>query len=94
MSPHAILKSISRMFKFNDIIVMYMAIDYHAFRIIGNDHISLTKFWKTNHFVTFGIIYISVNLRHSIWHYWFNKWLNQSQTSQITILEVCAVEII
>ena len=39
MSPHTILKSISRMFKFNDII-MYMAIDYcHAFRIIGNDHI-------------------------------------------------------
>ena len=39
MSPHAILKSISRVFKFNDIIVMYMAIDYHAFRIIGYDHI-------------------------------------------------------
>ena len=39
MSPHTILKSISRVFKFNDII-MYMAIDYrHAFRIIGNDHI-------------------------------------------------------
>ena len=39
MSPHAILKSMSCMFKFNDII-MYMAIDYrHAFRIIGNDHI-------------------------------------------------------
>ena len=39
MSPHAILKLISRMFKFNDII-MYMTIDYrHAFRIIGNDHI-------------------------------------------------------
>ena len=39
VSPHAILKSISCVFKFNDII-MYMAIDYrHAFRIIGNDHI-------------------------------------------------------
>ena len=39
VSLHAILKSISRMFKFNDII-MYMAIDYsHAFCIIGNDHI-------------------------------------------------------
>ena len=34
VSPHAILKSISCVFKFNDII-MYMAIDYcHAFRII------------------------------------------------------------
>ena len=40
VSPHAILKPIPRVFKFNDIIVMYMAIDYrHAFRIIGNDHI-------------------------------------------------------
>ena len=39
VSPHAILKSISRVFKFNNII-MYMVIDYrHAFRIIGNDHI-------------------------------------------------------
>ena len=39
VSPHAILKSISRVFKFNNII-MYMAIDYcHAFCIIGNDHI-------------------------------------------------------
>ena len=39
VSPHAILKSISHMLKFNDII-MYMAIDYrHTFRIIGNDHI-------------------------------------------------------
>ena len=39
MSAHAILKSISRVFKFNDII-MYMVIDYcHAFRIIGNDDI-------------------------------------------------------
>ena len=37
--PHKIHKSISRVFKFNDII-MYMAIDYrHTFRIIGNDHI-------------------------------------------------------
>ena len=43
--------------------------------------IIVTRFWKTDHFVTFGIIYISVNLRHSIWHYWFNKWLNRSQTS-------------
>ena len=35
VSPHTILKSISRVFIFNDII-MYMAIDYrHAFRIIG-----------------------------------------------------------
>ena len=42
---------------------------------------NVTRFWKTDHFVTFGIIYISVNLGHSIWHYWFNKWLNQSQTS-------------
>ena len=39
MSTHAISKSISHMFKFNDIIV-YITIDYrHAFRIIGNDHI-------------------------------------------------------
>ena len=38
VSPHAILKSISRVFNFNDI-TMYMAIDYHAFHIIGNDHI-------------------------------------------------------
>ena len=36
---HVILKSISRVFIFNDII-MYMAIDYHhALHIIGNDHI-------------------------------------------------------
>ena len=41
----------------------------------------VTRFWKTDHFVTFDIIYISVNLRQSIRHYWFNKWLNQSQTS-------------
>ena len=34
VSPHAILKLISCVYKFNDII-MYMAIDYrHAFRII------------------------------------------------------------
>ena len=39
VSPHTILKAISRVFKFNDII-MYMAIDYrHAFRIIGTNHI-------------------------------------------------------
>ena len=39
VSPHAILKLTSCVFKFNDII-MYMAIDYcHAFHIIGNDHI-------------------------------------------------------
>ena len=38
MSPHAIIKLISHVFKFNDII-MYITIDYHAFRIIGNDHI-------------------------------------------------------
>ena len=39
VSPHAILTSISHVYKFNDII-MYMVIDYrNAFRIIGNDHI-------------------------------------------------------
>ena len=45
-------------------------------------YVCVTRFWKTDHFVTFGINFISVNLiiRHSIWHYWFNKWLNQSQT--------------
>ena len=32
-------------------------------------------FWKTDHFVIFDIIYISVYLRHSRWYYWFNKWL-------------------
>ena len=47
VSPHAIFKSISRVFKFNDII-MYMVIDYrHAFRIIGNDHIQKSKLQAT-----------------------------------------------
>ena len=41
----------------------------------------VTGFWKTDHFVTFDIIYISVYLRHSRWYYWFNKWLNQSHTT-------------
>ena len=41
----------------------------------------VTGFWKTHHFVTFDIIYISVYLRHSRWYYWFSKWLNQSHTT-------------
>ena len=30
--------------------------------------VTLTGFWKTDHFVTFDIIYISVYLRHSRWY--------------------------
>ena len=41
-------------------------------------YVTVPKFWKTDHFVTFDIIYISVYLRH---YYWFNKWLNQSHTT-------------
>ena len=43
--------------------------------------ICVTEFWKTDHFVTFDIIYISVYLRHSRWYYWFNKWLTQTYTT-------------
>ena len=46
-----------------------------------NDLIIVTGFWRTEHFVTFDIIYIYVYLRHSRWYYWFNKWLNQSYTT-------------
>ena len=39
------------------------------------------RIWKTDHFVTLDIIYISVYLRHSRWYYWCNKWINQSHTT-------------
>ena len=41
----------------------------------------VTGFWKTDHFVTFDIIYISIYLRHSRWYNWFNNWLNQSHAT-------------
>ena len=42
----------------------------------------VTGFWKTDHFVTFDIIYISVYLRHSRWYYWFNKCLKLQMHTQ------------
>ena len=41
--------------------------------------IIVTRFWKTDHIVTFDIIDNSVYLRHSEWYFWMNTCLNQSQ---------------
>ena len=53
----------------------------------------VTRFWKTDYFVIFGVIYISVNLRHSIWHHWFNKSITDKLNYYLSmgnILDVCA----
>ena len=58
----------------NSLLTVYTVL---AFLIMcGYSIIYVTGFWKTDKFVIFDIIYISVYFRHSRWFYWFNKWLN------------------